>query len=76
MFHWFGGSRIDNHLDTSKVVPPPFNIKLGLMKQYVKALNNEGGCLKYIKEKLTDVNAEKVNEDVFVGSQIRELTNP
>ena len=67
---------MDNYLDTSKVILPPLHIKLGLMKQYVKALNNEGVCLKYVKEKLHKANAEKVNEGAFIRPQIRELANP
>ena len=71
---------MDNQLDTSRVILQPFHIKLGhtklgLMKQYVKALNSKGGYLKFIKEKLPNVNAAKVNEGVFVDPQIRELTN-
>ena len=52
---------MENYLDTSKLILPSLHITLGLLKQYLKALNNEGGCFKYIKEKLTNVNDEKVN---------------
>ena len=44
------------------------------MKQFVKALNKENACFKYIREKLPNLNAENVKEDVFVGPQIRKLT--
>ena len=53
---------------------PPIHIKLGLMKQFLKALSKEGACFKYIQEKFTYMSAEKVKEDVFVGPQIRKLT--
>ena len=56
------------------MILPTLHIKLGLMKQFVKALNKENACFKYIREKLPNLNAENVKEDVFVGPQIRKLT--
>ena len=56
------------------MILPPLHIKLGLMKQFVKALNKKGICFKYMQEKFPSVNAEKVKEGVFVGPQIRVLT--
>ena len=44
------------------------------MKQFVKALNKEGACFKYIQEKFPYLNVEKVKEGVYVGSQIKKLT--
>ena len=44
------------------------------MKQFVKALNKDGVCFKYIQEKFPNLSAEKVREGVFVGPQIRKLT--
>jgi len=35
-------------VDPSKVLLPPLHIKLGLMKQFVKALDKEGECFMYI----------------------------
>ena len=56
------------------MILPTLRIKLGLMKQFVKALNKENACFRYNREKLPNLNAEKVKEDVFVGPQIRKLT--
>ena len=61
-------------VDRSNVILPPLHIKLGLMKQFVKALNKKGACFKYIQEKFPNLSAEKVREGVFVGPQIRKLT--
>ena len=61
-------------VDRSNVIFPPLHIKLGLIKQFVKALNKEGSCLKYIQKKFPNLSAEKVKEGVFVGPQIRKLT--
>ena len=38
-------------VDRSNVILPPLHIKLGLIKQLVKALNKEGACFKCIQEK-------------------------
>ena len=61
-------------VDRSNVILPPLHIKLGLMKQFVKALNKEGVCLKYIEEKFPYISLEKVKDGVFVGPKIRKLT--
>ena len=44
------------------------------MKQFVKSLNKEGACFKYMQEKFPNLSAEKVREGVFVGSEIRKVT--
>ena len=36
----------------------------------MKALEKQGTCFKYIAKKLPNLNAEKVKEGMFVGSQI------
>ena len=35
-------------VDKKKVIFSPLDIKLGLMKQFVKALPTDGDCFKYI----------------------------
>ena len=56
-------------VDRSNVILPPLHIKLGLMKQFVKAFNKESGSFKYIKEKFLI----RVRQSVFVEPQIRKL---
>ena len=52
-------------VDRSDVTLQPLHIKLGLMKQFVKSLNKEGACFKYIRKKFTCMSAETViKEDV------------
>ena len=58
-----------------KIVFPPLHIKLGLMKQFVKALNHEGECFKYILTALPSLSIEKIKAGVFDGPQIRQLIN-
>ena len=38
-------------VEGSKIVFLPLHIKLGIMKQFVKALNKDGGCFRYISIK-------------------------
>ena len=49
----------------NKIIFPPLHIKLGLMKQFVKALNKEGDRLKYICNSFPRLNAEKLKAEVF-----------
>ena len=41
-------------LERSKIVFPPLRIKLGIMKQFVKALNKDGDCFRYIARNFQD----------------------
>lgn len=56
-----------------KIIFPPLHIKLGLMKQYVKALDRNGECFQYILSKFPSLSYEKVKAGVFDGPQIRTL---
>jgi len=55
------------------ILLPPLHIKLGLIKQFVKALNKEGKCFKYLCEVFPALSDAKLKEDIFVGSDIRKL---
>ena len=46
-------------VDRSKIIFPPLHIKLGLMKQFVKALDKEGGCFLYICDAFPGLSIEK-----------------
>ena len=56
-----------------KIILPPLHIKLGLMKNLVKAMNREGEAFKYLKTKFPHLSDAKIKEGIFVGPQIREL---
>lgn len=60
-------------VDHSKVLLPPLHIKLGLMKQYVKALDKEGECFKYLKKQFPKLSDAKITEGIFDGPQIRKM---
>lgn len=60
-------------IDPSKILLPPLHIKLGLMKQFVKALNKDGHCFQYLGEKFPAISDAKLKEGIFDGPQIRTL---
>lgn len=60
-------------VDSQKILLPPLHIKLGIMKQFVKALDQAGACLKYLNDKFQGLSDAKIKEGVFVGPQIRAL---
>lgn len=62
-------------VDKEKIIFPPLHIKLGIMKQFVRALDVEGNCFKYISEKLPRLTHEKIKAGVFNGPEIRTLMN-
>ena len=41
-----------------KIILPPLHIKLGLMKQFVKALDKDGSCFAYIGRKMPGLSTE------------------
>ena len=60
-------------VDREKIIFPPLHIKVGLMKQLVKALNKEGDCFLYICESFPGLSDEKLKAGVFDGPQIHKL---
>ena len=60
-------------VDVKKIILPPLHIKLGVMKQYVKALDHNGDCFRYICQAFPGLSEEKKKAGVFNGPQIRQL---
>ena len=54
---------------------PPLHIKLGIKKQFVKALEKGGDCFKNICMKFPGLTIEKLKAGIFDGPQIRMLMN-
>ncbi|CAH1111013.1 unnamed protein product [Psylliodes chrysocephalus] len=52
---------------------PPLHIKLGMMKQFVKALDKENSSFQYLCQKFPRLSDAKIKEGVFDGPQIRSL---
>jgi len=72
-----GTSRVQSKpplVDFNKIFLPPLHIKLGLMKNLVKAMgkaNSRG--FQYLADKFPKVRPVKVKEGISVGPQIREV---
>lgn len=60
-------------VEPSKVLIPPLHIKLGLIKQFVKALNKKERCFAYLGQVFSGVSDAKLKEGIFDGPQIRKL---
>ena len=55
------------------IILPPLHIKLGLIKQFVKALDCSGDCFEYICSTFPGLSYEKKKAGIFDGPQIRTL---
>ena len=62
-------------LEPEKIILPPLHIKLGLPKQFVKALDFHRGCFKYICYTCPGLSEEKLKAGIFSRPQIRQLIN-
>ncbi|KAK1787970.1 hypothetical protein P4O66_016453 [Electrophorus voltai] len=59
--------------EPDKILLPPLHIKLGLMNNLVKAMDQNGSAFKYLSEKFPRISEAKIKEGIFVGPQIRQL---
>lgn len=57
----------------SEILLPPLHIKLGLMRQFVKTINEDSAAFEYLKTKFPLLSYAKIKEGIFVGPQIRKL---
>jgi len=60
-------------VDRVKILLPYLHIKLGTMKQFVKALDRNSPCFQYLCTKLSSLSHAKIREGIFDGPQIRKL---
>jgi hypothetical protein len=60
-------------VDPKKIILPPLHIKLGLIKNFIKALPKEGAAFAYVKTKFPAISDAKLKEGVFNGPDIRKL---
>jgi hypothetical protein len=60
-------------VDRKKVYLPPLYIKLGLVKNVVKAMDRDGQVFLHLQRKFPRINDAKIKEGIFTGPQIREL---
>jgi hypothetical protein len=59
-------------VEPSTILLPSMHLKLGLMKNFVKAVNQEEAAFTYLWEKFTRLSEAKL-KGVFIGPQIRDL---
>ena len=60
-------------MDRDRLLFLPLHIKLGLIKQFTKALDKDGNCFTYLCQAFSGVTREKLKAGIFDGSQIRQL---
>jgi hypothetical protein len=60
-------------VDPLNVLMPPLHIKLGLMKQFVSALDKESTAFKYLQDFFPKLSEAKVKAGVFIGPQIKKI---
>ncbi|GBO43732.1 hypothetical protein AVEN_79381-1 [Araneus ventricosus] len=58
---------------SEKILLPSLHIKLGLMKNFVKAMDCGGNGFQYLRLKFPKVSETKIKEGIFVGPQFRQL---
>jgi len=56
-----------------KILLPPLHIKLGLMINFVKAIDRTGSAFKYVAKKFPRLSEAKIKVGVFVVLEIRKL---
>lgn len=62
-------------VDPNSILMPPLHIKLGLMKQFVKALDENSEAFEYLKGFFPKLSEAKIKSGIFVGPQIKKIMN-
>ena len=60
-------------VNCSKILLPPLHIKLGLIEQFVKALDTDEDTFKYICRLFPSLTIEKLRADIFCRSSNMEV---
>jgi len=60
-------------VEPSKILLPSMHLKLGLMKDFVKDMNQEEDAFTYLRVKFPRLSETKVEEGIFIGPQIRDF---
>ena len=60
-------------IPVEKILLPPLHIKLGLIKQFVKALNPDSTAFQHIRQMFPKVSDAKISAGIFVGPQIKVM---
>ena len=70
-----GHKNVKHHslVESSRILLPPLHIKLGLMKNFVKAMDRNGTEFLYLQQKFLLLSDTKIREGVFTGPDIRSF---
>lgn len=60
-------------VDADKILLPPLHIKLGLMKQFARTLDNDGAAFKYLIKFFPQKSDQKLIAGIYDGPEIRRL---
>ena len=60
-------------VDRENILLPPLHTKLGMTKQFVKALDRNSSCFQYLCTRFSSLSHAKIREGIFDGPQIRKL---
>jgi len=60
-------------VDLAKILLPSIHLKLGLMKNFVKAIKQVEVTFTYLWEKFPRLSEAKLKVGIFIGPQIRDL---
>jgi len=60
-------------VDQSKILLPSMHLKLGQMKNFLKATNQEKAAFTYLWEKFPRLSEAELKEGIFIGTQIRDI---
>ena len=60
-------------VEPNKILLPPLHIKLGVMRNFMKAMDREGSGFTFLQKKFLRISVEKVRVGIFDAPQIREL---
>jgi len=70
-----GHKNVKHHslVESLRILLPPLHTKLGLMKNFVKAMDHNGTAFLYLQQKFPLLSDAKTREGVFTGPDIHSL---
>jgi len=60
--------------EPSKILLPSMHFKLGLMRHFVKAMNQQEAAFTYLREKFPRLSEAKLKEIIFTGLKYETLS--
>lgn len=60
-------------VDAKQILIPHLHVKLGSIKQFVKALNKDGKCFQSLRSEFPHISDAKIEVGISVGPDIRKL---